>query len=452
MRATVMVIAVICTMVSAATGAELKAGVARVDLTPPAEVKASLGGYGARMSKPAEGVHDRIFAKALVLSDGAKRFALVTADILAFPPGFKDAVAAALAPQGWTSEQIMLLPSHSHTSIDMTAINPRNTIGIPQIGIFNRTLYDLTVANLVKVITDAGRGLVPVSVGTASTPLDGWNRNRRKGVGVCDRELTISRIDRADGRPLAVLVNWTAHPTFMDAEDMMFSGGWPGHMQRTVEALIGGGVTVMFCNGAEGDQSPVARPDSGESWERAERYGRELGIIVWREWQKVVPAASPIFSYHTEEINLPARTGHPDFMKTGGAEYGLNDALLQQVINQMAPQKTSAGSLRLGDLLIVGVPGEMAAELGLSIKARVARATGANHVVIGGLANEWVSYILSADEYRKGGYESSVSFYGETLGITIVDGAVRGASKLTAVSPAGPPAKGVDTSLRSINE
>ena len=46
---------------------ELKAGAARVDLTPPNDLQASLGGYGERMSRPAEGVHDRVFAKALVV-------------------------------------------------------------------------------------------------------------------------------------------------------------------------------------------------------------------------------------------------------------------------------------------------------------------------------------------------------------------------------------------------
>ncbi len=39
--------------------AEIQAGVARVDLTPPREMKAALGGYGERMSRPAEDVHDR---------------------------------------------------------------------------------------------------------------------------------------------------------------------------------------------------------------------------------------------------------------------------------------------------------------------------------------------------------------------------------------------------------
>jgi hypothetical protein len=109
--------------------ADLTAGTSRVDLTPPMEMKATLGGYGERMSRPAEGVHDPVFVKALVVSDGDRRYAVLTADMLGFPPAFKPALVERLASDGWTSKQILLLPSHSHTSIDMSAINPTNVIG-----------------------------------------------------------------------------------------------------------------------------------------------------------------------------------------------------------------------------------------------------------------------------------------------------------------------------------
>jgi len=415
-----------------ASAGDLRAGAARVDLTPPLDIKPTLGGYGARMSKPAEGVHDRVFAKALVLSDGPQRFALVTADVLAFPPGFKAAVVEALAGAGWKSEHLLLLPSHSHTSIDMSALHTKNTLGIPQIGVFHQKLFDLTVARLAQVVTDAGKDLGPVAVGTQRVALPGWNRNRRKGNTACDPDLTVTRIDRSDGRPLAVLVQFTAHPTFMAPQDMTFSGDFPGHLQRTMEALIGQGVSVMFYNGAQGDQSPVARPDSGGNWEKAERFGREMGIRAWREWEKIRPSPSAALAFHAEVIPLPAHAWHADFMKTGGAEYGISEKLAARFLSVLFPAKTHSTALRLGDLLIVGVPGEMTAELGISLKSRVREATGAPHVVVGGLADEWISYILSPEQYRKGGYEASVSFYGETLGQVIVDGAVRGASRLAS--------------------
>jgi hypothetical protein len=283
---------------------------------------------------------------------------------------------------------------------------------------------------LAQVVNDAGRDPVPVTVGTASITVDGWNRNRR-GAAETDRELTITRIDRAQGQPLAVLVNFTAHPTFMSGADMLFSGDWPGHLQRTLESLIGDGVTAMYYNGAEGDQSPVARADSGDSrWERAERYGRDLGVVAWKQWQKTPTRPDVAFLYQRNTITLPERGWHPDFMKTGGAEYGLNENLLREMLPRLFPTQVDMLSLRLGDLAIVGVPGEMTASLGLKVKSETARLTGAQHPTIGGLADVWISYILPAAEYRRGGYESSMSFYGETLGETIVSGALAGVAKL----------------------
>jgi neutral ceramidase len=419
------------------------AGVARVDMTPPLSMKATLGGYGERMNKPAVGVHDRVFAKALWLTDGTRRFVLVTADVLGLPPAIKPAVMARLADTDLKSEQVMLLPSHSHASIEVNSINPRNVLKIPQIGLYHKELYELTVANLAKAIRDAGRELVPVSVGTTSVQLEGWNRNRREGNQIADKELTVTRIDRVSGGPFAVLVNWTAHPTFMQAEDMLFSGGWPGYLQRTLGSLIGQGVSVMYYNGAQGDQAPIARSDPATSavtttaaatpisnWERAEQYGRELAVVVWRAWQKTGTVKSPVLNYRVEAVALPQPTMHPEFMKTGGEEYGLSPEIMAPVLTSMLPRKTVIGYFRLGDLLIVGIPGEMAAGLGLQVKQKVREETGVNHTVIGGLANEWISYILAAEEYDKGGYESSVRLYGRTLGPTLVDGAIRGAAAL----------------------
>jgi hypothetical protein len=111
-------------------------------------------------------------------------------------------------------------------------------------------------------------------------------------------------------------------------------------------------------------------------------------------------------------------------MKTGGAEYGLNEEEMSGFVEHLVPEQTRSTCFRLDDLVILGVPGEMAAELGLEAKEKARQITGAGSVVIGGLADEWVSYILTADEYRQGGYEASVSFYGETLGKSVVDGVV----------------------------
>jgi len=409
----------------AAQSTVLSGGVAKINLTPPMEMKAALGGYGERESRPAIGVHDAVWAKALLLARGEQKFVIITADVLGFPPKFKAAVIERLASEGWDGNRIMLLPSHSHTSFDLMALHPGNVFENRRVGVFHKELFEHTANQLAQVVRAAGKNVVPIIAGSSTVSVPDRNRNRRRGLTTHDTSLTVTRIDVSSGNPLAVLVNWTAHPTFMDENDMLFSGDWPGHLQRTVEALVGHGVITMYYNGAEGDQSPVPPPDCSSHWERAERYGREMGILSWRAWEKMKPHEIKEFSYHTEAIELPKRQWHPDFMKTGGAEYGLDEAKMQGFIEQLNPTRTHCTCLRLGDLEILGVPGEMATQLGMDIKTKARQFSGAECVTIGGLADEWVSYILSADEYRKGGYEASMSFYGETLGNTLVEGILR---------------------------
>ena len=405
---------------NASSNKQLLGNVASIDLTPDLNMKFALGGYGSRMSKPAEAVHDRIWAKALVLKEGDKKYAIVTLDVLGLPPNVKPQLLETLAAYGWNMENIMLLPSHSHTSFDMPALNDKNHLNSPQIGIFQPELLEYVLNALSNLIREADKNFKAVKIGTNSMLVQDMNRNRRGDPDV-DRELTVTRIDYLDGTPMIALVNWTAHPTFMSGSDMWVSGGWPGYVQRELEQWIGGGVTVMYYNGAEGDQSPIGK-SSGSHYEKAEIYGRDLAIKVLEVYQKTKTKSNTSLEYNYITLDLPARKVHPSFMETGGEEYNLTPEVLDIVLKVMSPEKTNIGSVRIGELLIVGAPGELAAGLGLQIKNKLKEA-GIKHPVIGGLANEWISYILSADQYNHGaGYESSVSFYGDGLGKVIVDG------------------------------
>lgn len=408
----------------------LKAGVARIDLTPPLSLATPLGGYGERMNRPATGIHDRIFAKAVAISSESKTFVIVTADLLAFPPPFKGELVQELNDSRISLSNLILLPSHSHTSIEMNAFNPSNTENIPQVGIYSKEVHRFLLDKFSSLIRTSLANPAPVRIGTSSQSISGWNRNRRHKDGLTDDELTLTRIDTLDGKSLAVLVNFTAHPTFLSEKHMEFSSDWPGQLQRTLEALIGQNTTVLYYNGNEGDQAPVARPDSGPSpWERVSRYGTELAIVASKVFQSTETQLDNKFEFHRHEIDLPETSWHPQFMETGGKEYGLTEEILKRMLPKMYPRKTASVMVRVGDLMMIGVPGEMAAELGRTIKQTASQKLGVKHPVIGGLADEWDSYILPTAEYRLGGYEASVSFYGETLGPVVVEGISKGISE-----------------------
>ena len=408
---------------------DLTANVATIDITPPLEMKYALGGYGERMNKPAEGIHDRIWAKAIVFKKGEKKYALVTLDVLGLPANVKTDLVKRISGKGWTKENLMLLPSHSHGSIEMAALNSRNLLNSPQIGVFHPELLEFILDKLETVIIDADQNFREIKIGTGSKQIDGLNRNRRKQPYV-DKELIVTRIDLKHGEPLAVLVNWTAHPTFIDGSDMLVSAEWCGYLQTELKNKIGRNVTVMYYNGAEGDLSPICDKQIN-AYEKIQIYGKNIAEKAFEIYSVIETQKNNQFDFNYKTINLPEYKAHPTFMETGGAEYGLDENTVKIVMAMLGPRNVGLGSVKIGDLIIAGVPGEMTAELGLEVKKSIKK-QGAKYVAIGGLANEWISYILSRDQYiNGGGYESSVSFYGPGLGELITKEIINTSKELT---------------------
>lgn len=404
-------------------GKSLTANVATVNITPPLEMKYTLGGYGERMNKPAEGIHDPIMAKALALKNGEVKYLIITMDILGLPSNFKTDLQKRIEKNGWKAENIMLLPSHSHGSLEMAAINSKNVFGVPQIGIFQPELLSLLLDRTEKLVAEADKNYREVKIGTGSAKFEGLNRNRR-GDKTVDNELTVTRVDLASGQPLAVLVNWTAHPTFIGGDDMLVSAEWPGYLQTEMEKTIGKGVVVMYYNGAEGDQSPVYSGKGG-AYEKIQGYGKLMAEKAMGVYNSVQTKKESELVYSYQVVDLPEHMAHPDFMETGGAEYGLNEQTVKVIMDALGPKKVGMGSVRIGDFVLVGIPGELVAELGIKIKESL-KNDKVKHVAIGGLANEWISYILTEEEYVNGsGYEASVSFYGPKLGEIITGSALK---------------------------
>jgi hypothetical protein len=391
-------------------GSNLTAHTATIDITPPLEMKYTLGGYGERMNRPAESIHDRIFAKALAFKNGDRKYVIITLDLLGLPSNVKSDLVKRVSSSGWKMENMLLLPSHSHGSLEMEALNSKNLLNSPQIGIFQPELLEFLLEKLTILINDADSDYQPVKIGTESKIINGLNRNRRKDPEI-DKELIVTRIDLINGKPLAVLVNWTAHPTFIDSKDMMVSAEWPGYLQGELEKLIGNNVNAMFYNGAEGDQSPILDSNLND-YEKAEAYGKLIAQKSFEVYKEIKTENIKDFSSNYNTIKLPEQKAHPSFMK------------------MLGPGETGFGSFRAGNLVIVGIPGEMTAILGLKLKSDL-KSMGIKFVAIGGLANEWISYILSRDQYINGeGYESSVSFYGPDLGSYISEEALKTAAPL----------------------
>src|SRR6185503_17329338 len=122
-------------------------------------------------------------------------------------------------------------------------------------------------------------------VGFGSEHLDGFTRNRRWSydnqarltageTSAVNPILSVLRVDGYDGKCRAMLVHFATHPTLLAASNMLISAEWPGVLQRALEAAFPGAV-ALYCNGAEGDQSPDGAKGADE-FARVQDFGTRL--------------------------------------------------------------------------------------------------------------------------------------------------------------------------------
>jgi neutral ceramidase len=374
--------------VPAARSEALQAGAARVDITPP--LGHPLWGYAARHDSPSTAVNDPLLARAIVLSAGKSRIAIVSLD-LGRPP--TRASVTAIRNRVRTEagiDAVFLVASHTHNG-PVLELDTWPREGKP----YTRQLDE----KLVAVIVDAARSLRPARLGHVSTSVT-LNRNRhsqRKDREPRDREFLVVRIDEADGKPLAHLVNFAAHPTLTDSKSHAISADFPGVLARLVEKELGG--VCLFLQGAAGDLSP--NPSGAAN---AEAFGTELGRLAITQSKKVRSDLVEVSSLKVRErdftfgkrvdlSNPVVRTAYslaffPELIHFYEREYQ----------GGIRPHLTTA--LLDGRIGFVGVSGEFFCEHA----NRLRRRAGLDALLFLGYCNDYHQYFPTIEAAAQGGY------------------------------------------------
>ncbi len=261
---------------------ELKAGFARCDITP--EKAVPMWGYGARHALLSQGVRDPLFAKALVLEAGKDKVAIVGMDIGRGPtePMITHIRRAIRETSG--IQWVMIAGSHTHHG---PVIELKDEPGKGKGTFDDAVAYAKALEqHLIEVITQAAANAQPAKIGWDSDNVS-WNRNRQTKIEPkpVDPELAVVRVDSLDGKPIAILVNFAAHPVNLSIMDRRFSSEYPGQMMNTVEAALA--TNCLFMQGAEGDLSC-----NKGNLENIEAFGKAMGEKVV-EIAKGIQTAAP---------------------------------------------------------------------------------------------------------------------------------------------------------------
>jgi hypothetical protein len=252
------------------------AGVARVDITPPLGLP--VGCWAARRCL-ARGAREPLVAQALVLSDGERTAALVTMDLVFAGRDLTDAVRARVRElTGIPGECMLVHASHNHSAPSLS--RGSGVAALQDAAGFEA--YTAVLPDLVSgAVFAAHRRLAPARVGSAVAQAPGLSGNRVRHELPVDDSLAVLRVDRADGSPLAALVNFTAHPITVGGVTTEWDAEYPAPLRAGVEHALPG-AECLFVQGCAGDVAPFDdwwfgnREASRHSYERRDWLGEKL--------------------------------------------------------------------------------------------------------------------------------------------------------------------------------
>jgi neutral ceramidase len=371
-----------------------------------------MDGYGAR-SSPAEGTRDPLEATALYVADENRAVALVSLDLV-----------------GVGAELVRLLRGRIHEEVDVvgalvaathTHAGPAGVRSTPGSDVVTAAIVDAVGECVDRAATTAapvrariGTGQLPTSVAT----------NRNDPADPIDRSLTLIRLERTDGEPVGLLWHTGVHPTVLGPDNLRYSADLPGEVRRRLRR---GDEPVMFLNGPAGDVSS-----------RFTRRGRDstelvrLGGLL----RDALPPAdralrlSPVMSAERTVIVQPADHKHEAAHLRSRTVRELQSKelkagerrRLESVLEGLArmdgpapsgPVEAPVQVVRLGDLVLAGVPGEAVSAL-----SRLQPDEPDVTFLLVGYANDYIGYLTKSTVEPT--YETLVSRVDAGAGVRVM--------------------------------
>jgi hypothetical protein len=284
----------------------LLAGVARVNITPP--LGTPVGCWAARKAL-AQGVHEPLVAQALVLSDGERPAAIIATDLVFVSAELAAVVRGRIGElTGIPESGVSLHASHNHSAPSL--VRGSAVGGLPDIPAFGR--YADALGDLLSGAAYAAwRRLEPVRVGAASGRVEGVSGNRVDHTRAVDDSLTVLRIDRADGRPLAAVASFAVHPISVGGVTVEWDAEYIAPLRVAVESAVPG-VECIFLQGCAGDVAPFDwwfgnYESTSHGYELRDRLGRTIGEHAFGLYEGIRGEADVPLAAETVWLDLNRR-------------------------------------------------------------------------------------------------------------------------------------------------
>jgi neutral ceramidase len=374
---------------AAGASAAIRAGAAKIDITPAPDAALPMSGYANRTTG-FTGIHDPIFVRAIVVDDGTTQAAIVAWELISVP----DAVWADLsqriaAETGIKPENVIVAAAHNHGAPTPSADYAKKIQGAA-IQAIQQAKSRLQPAKL-----GYGTGLASVNVNRRERGPDGIALGHNSD-GASDKTVRVLRFDDAAGKPIALLINYAVHVVVMGPDNLQITGDLAGATSRFVERHYTGAarprgdagprmrlapdqqtgdVVAVWTSSAAGDQNPVSTAMAGE-WFLVDALGKVLGEAAVRAAGSIQTTADARIAGAQKVVTCPGKT---------------------------APVNIRLSLLTLGSIPLAGVSGEVLSPIYQRLRQQTPSAIMITH------ANGASGYIPNDATFEQLGYEVTAS-------------------------------------------
>ena len=398
-------------------GGALHFGFAKRTITPVLD-GAPVYMAGFDTDRRATGVHDDLWARAVAVSDGRTRVAVVSVDLIGVFLADVDAARALLRE---TAGEVVLVvtSTHSHEGPDTMGLwGPgRFTSGV------DPEYLDRVRRTIAQVAAEALERLEPARMVLAETRTPGLIADGRLPE-VIDDTMVVFHAVTPDGRPLGTVVGWSSHPEALGAENTLLTSDFPHYLNRRLEEALGG--TAVFLVGSIGGlmtplglelRDALDRPIPPDSFALARAVGERAAARAIEALRATGrESASTVLEHRSARVFVPLENrlfrlaaflgvlDRPVFSDGEPATAAFGDDL-----------ETEIGYLRIGDLEMLCVPGEIYPELviggiqepqdpgadfpGAEPEPPLRDLLTSPYRMIVGLANDEIGYILPRSQW-----------------------------------------------------
>jgi neutral ceramidase len=282
---------------------------------------------------------------------------------------------------------------------------------------------DGITSGTIQAIQEAQASMEEVEVKRGQGVLQGIAKDRHFLQETPDPTLQVLGF-YAGSRLKGCVVNFALHPTVLGAENLHFSADYPGYVRKYL-AQHYQGCTTLILNGAAGninigysaDASALGEKMNFRTFEKAQEVGLAMAQRALLVLEDSLVMDEVKLSALCRKIRLPLKK-LPSLVQLDDEISGLEglqrvyrecvrDTVKRLAIDTKEHLDTEIRALRLGEVIVLGIPGEPFAELGLAIK----EGWPSTQVMVVGYANGYVGYLPTRSAYEAGVYEAETSVF-----------------------------------------